>query len=150
MIPHRIRPLAICVFRHQERILAVIGYDRVKHETFYRPLGGGIEFGEHSADTLVREVREELGAEVSNLRFLGSLENIFTFNGRRGHEIVQVYDGTFTDPALYEQPRLDVIEDNGMRFTAEWKPLVFFQDGGAPLYPDGLLNLLEQDKLINS
>ncbi len=42
----RVRPLAICVFRHHDRILVMEGYDPVKKEHFYRPLGGGIEFGE--------------------------------------------------------------------------------------------------------
>lgn len=42
----RIRPLAICVFRHQDRILVAEGYDPVKDEHFYRPLGGGNEFGD--------------------------------------------------------------------------------------------------------
>lgn len=37
--------------------------------TYYRPLGGTIEFGERSADTVVREFREELGAEVTVVRY---------------------------------------------------------------------------------
>ena len=28
---------------------------------------------------------------------IGTLENIFTFNGGAGHEIVQVYDASFVD-----------------------------------------------------
>ncbi|MCA9941424.1 MAG: NUDIX domain-containing protein, partial [Anaerolineales bacterium] len=58
-----IRPLVICLFRHKNHILVMEGYDPVKQQTFYRPLGGGIEFGEHSAIALRRELREELGAE---------------------------------------------------------------------------------------
>lgn len=47
MKPQTIRPLAICVFRHAGRILVAEGTDEVKGETFYRPLGGAIEFGEY-------------------------------------------------------------------------------------------------------
>jgi hypothetical protein len=42
---NKIRPIAICVFRHKDRILVAEGYDPVKKQTFYRPLGGVIEFG---------------------------------------------------------------------------------------------------------
>ena len=57
----KIRPLAICVFLHQGRILVSVGYDSVKKQTFYRPLGGKIEFGEPSAETVRRELMEEIG-----------------------------------------------------------------------------------------
>ena len=90
---NKIRSLAICVFRNHDRILVAEGYDPVKKQTFYRPLGGGIEFGEYSEQTIHRELREEIGAEVCDLKYLGALENVYVFNGRPGHEIVQVYDG---------------------------------------------------------
>jgi len=44
-MPNQIRPLAIYLFRDGDRILVGEGNDPVKRETFYRPLGGGIEFG---------------------------------------------------------------------------------------------------------
>jgi hypothetical protein len=34
-------------------------------------------------------------------------------------------------------------EDNGASFKVVWKPLSFFRSQVAPLYPDGLLELLE-------
>lgn len=140
-----IRPLVICVFSHNGRILAVEGYDPVKHQIFYRPLGGGIEFGELSREALVREIREELDTAVTNLRYLATLENIFTFNGRPGHEIIQVYDGQFEDKTLYRRPVLKGREDNGQPFTAFWKSLSDFEGKNAPpLYPDGLLEMLRQ------
>ncbi len=101
----RVRPLAICVFRSRDRILVMEGYDSLKKEYFYRPLGGGIEFGEPSTETICRELMEEINVEVDrrSLKYLGTLENIFTFNGKPGHEIVMIYDGALKEPALYEQ-----------------------------------------------
>src|SRR4026208_1142311 len=99
----RIRPLAICIFRHYDHILVAEGYDPVKKELFYRPLGGGIEFGEYSAQTIQRELQEEIGAEVRDLKYLGTLENVFVFNGSPGHEMVQIFDGSLKDAQLYEQ-----------------------------------------------
>jgi len=69
----RIRPLAICVFRNQERILVAEGYDSVKKQTFYRPLGGRIEFGEWSYETICRELMEELGVKVKTVCVLSQL-----------------------------------------------------------------------------
>ena len=141
MQPEKIRVITICVFRHGNLILAAEGWDPVKGEQFYRPLGGGLEFGESSREAVAREIREEVGAEVEGLHYLGMLENIFTHHGRRGHEIVLVYDGTFVDRSLYERT-IFTVEENGLQYTAFWKSLDEFQPGQPPLYPNGLLALL--------
>jgi len=141
-MPH-IRPLAICVFRYGDKILVFEGFDPLKGETFYRPLGGGIEFGETSAETVRRELMEEISAEVKDLVYLGTLENIFTFNGLPGHEIVQVYDGALVDADLYEQAVIVGHEaDVEEPFQAVWKHLDEFGPGQAILVPNGLLELL--------
>jgi 8-oxo-dGTP pyrophosphatase MutT (NUDIX family) len=115
---NKVRPLAICVFRNKGRILVAEGYDPVKKHTFYRPLGGAIEFGEPSQQTVCRELMEEIGAEVDGLQYLGTVENIFVFNGEPGHEIVLVYDGVLTDSGLYEQAEVEGNEaEVGESFT---------------------------------
>lgn len=143
MKKNKIRPLAICVFRKKNRILVAEGYDPVKKQIFYRPLGGAIEFGERSEDTVRRELMEEIGAQVGELKYLGALENIFVFNGEPGHEIVLVYDGELRPPGLYEQV---VIEGNeaeiGESFKAVWKSLDEFGEGRSILYPSGLSDML--------
>jgi 8-oxo-dGTP pyrophosphatase MutT (NUDIX family) len=140
-MPKHIRPVAICVFRRNDDILVIEAFDSVKSQTFYRPLGGGIEFGETSAAAVAREVREEVGAEISQLRYLGALENIFTYEGAPGHEIVHVHEGWFLDRALYAKTRIIGAESDGTPFRALWKPLESFSSV-APLYPDGLKELL--------
>jgi 8-oxo-dGTP pyrophosphatase MutT (NUDIX family) len=141
---NRIRPLAICIFSHDQSILVFEGYDPQKDETFYRPLGGGIEFGEPGRVALAREVREELGAEIDQVRYLGTLENIFVFRENPGHEIVQVYDARFVDPLLYRQSVIQGQEDDGSPFKAQWKALADFEDRSVPLYPNGLFELLQE------
>lgn len=143
MKKNRIRPLAICVFRKDDRILVAEGYDPVKRQTFYRPLGGAIEFGEQSEDTVRRELMEEIGAEVGEVWYLGTLENIFVFNGEPGHEIVLIYDGVLTDSKLYEQAEVEGNEaEVGESFKAVWKSLDEFGEGKSILYPTGLVELL--------
>lgn len=141
-MPH-IRPIVICLFHHNGKILVSEERDPTKNETFYRPLGGGIEFGEHSTEALHREIMEEIGAEVKDLVYLGTLENIFTFDGEPGHEIVQVYDGALTDSGLYDQAVISGYEaDVNLSMKVLWKSLDEFGPGKAILYPDGLLDML--------
>jgi 8-oxo-dGTP pyrophosphatase MutT (NUDIX family) len=142
----RIRPLAICVFRHNDRILVAEGYDHIKHEHFYRPLGGGIEFGEPGVETVCRELREELNAEVAlgSLRFLGAVENIFTFLGNAHHEIVLIYDGALKESELYELAVIMGKEGDGEEVRAVWKSIEEFQSGRSILYPTGLVELLQK------
>ena len=92
---------------------------------------------------IIRELQEEIGVEViNNLRYLTTLENIFSYQGETGHEIVMVYEGAFADESIYQQAVIDGVEDSGVEFKAVWKSLSDFQDGQTPLYPDGLLALL--------
>jgi 8-oxo-dGTP pyrophosphatase MutT (NUDIX family) len=148
MKKNKIRPLAICVFWRGGRILAAKGYDAVKKQIFYRPLGGAIEFGETGTETIARELKEEINANVRKLRYLGMLENIFTFNGEKGHEIVIVYDGDFVDKSFYKRDGIEGHEDNddAPLFTAYWMKLEDFRGKHAPpLYPTGLLELLDSE-----
>lgn len=40
------RAISICAFKKEDSILVFKGFDEVKQEYFYRPIGGGIEYGE--------------------------------------------------------------------------------------------------------
>lgn len=137
-----IRPIAICVIRNRNRILVFEAHDHVKHQTFYRPLGGGINFGEHAADAVARELREELGAAISAPKYLATLENIFTLNGQPRHELVWIYEASLLDAALYHEERLVAREEDGNTSPVSWMPIEDFRTGRAILYPDGLLDLL--------
>ena len=142
---NQIRPIALCVFLNNNRILVFEGHDPVKGETFYRPLGGGIEFGERSEDAVRRELNEEINVDVGEIRYLGTLENIFIFNGNSYHEIVLIYDGTLIEPRLYDQAVIAGKEANGDDIRAMWKSLEEFESGESILYPHGLLNLLRTE-----
>ena len=147
MKKNRIRPIALCVFLNNNRILVNEGYDPVKRQTFYRSLGGGIEFGEKAEDTVRRELKEELNVEVGIVHYLGTLENIFTFNGTPGHEIVLIFDGALVDGGLYEQAVIEGIEaEINESFKAVWKSLDEFGAGKSILYPTGLLEMMQAEK----
>ena len=142
---NQIRPIALCIFRNNDNILVFEGYDHAKQEIFYRPLGGGIEFGERSEDAVQRELKEEINVDITNLKYLGTLENIYTFNGGSYHEVVLVYDGTLIESGLYDQALILGKEANGDDIRALWKSLEEFDSGQSILYPHGLLNLLRAE-----
>jgi len=138
----QIRPVALCVFRNQDRILVFEGYEKARDEIFYRPLGGGIEFGEKAEDAVRRELKEEINAEVGEVRYLGMLENIYVFNNKPYHEVVFIHDGALVDSGMYDQAMIVGEEANGDTIRAMWKSLDEFESGESILYPPGLLELL--------
>jgi 8-oxo-dGTP pyrophosphatase MutT (NUDIX family) len=139
---NRIRPIAICIFQRQDgAILVAPGYDTIKQQRFYRPLGGEIEFGERAEAAVRREILEELGSEITDVRLLSIEENLFVYQGQQGHELVWVFAAQLGDQSLYERQVVQCNEGEVI-FDAEWVPLSVFEGGEAPLYPDGLLELL--------
>ena len=131
----RVRPIAIAIVWRTDSLLVFEAYDASKGETFYRPLGGGIEFGEYGRDAIVREMREEIGAELVDVTYIGTLENVYTHEGRPGHELVLVYEAALTDAALYAAEELVGREDNGASFKVVWKPFSLFQSGRRSALP---------------
>ncbi|MGW5747970.1 NUDIX hydrolase [Amycolatopsis sp. NPDC003861] len=138
-----IRPIVLAVIRRGDSLLVFEAHDEFKDQTFHRPLGGGIEFGESSKDALEREFREELDAEIVVNELLGVLENVFTWQDRPGHEIVFLYAAEFADRARYELAEMKILDDPA---TARWVDVRDFRDGSKILYPTGLIELLSPDQ----
>jgi len=144
--PQYIRPLALVLVRRNDgAILAAPGFDHVKQQRFYRPLGGGIEFGERAEDAARRELLEELGAELTDVRLLGTSENLFTYQGQPGHELIWIYEARFTDQSLYERDVV-IADESGSKFEVHWVPVETFLKGEALLYPDALFELLASNR----
>jgi ADP-ribose pyrophosphatase YjhB (NUDIX family) len=143
MTTRRIRTVAVAVCRAGDRILVERGFDRTSGEHFLRAIGGGVEFGERAADAVVREWREELGLELQAPVLLGVLENLFTYEGRAGHEVVLVFTARLADAWAGERAELATVEGAGERHSAVWVALDDVRRGAPPLYPAGLLDLIE-------
>lgn len=140
-----IRAIAIALIEHQESIFVFEGYDPVKDSIYYRPLGGGIDFGEPSRETLVREFKEEMGTDIAVDAYIDTLENIFTYKGRQGHEYVRLYSAHFLDSKYLENKVFTAVEDSGKTFKALWVPKADFISGEKRLVPERLVELLKTD-----
>lgn len=92
-----IRPLAVAIIRKGNKVLANKGYDEKKKQYFYRLPGGGINFFETAENTLIREFKEENNLDVKVGKKLGVVENLFEFNGKKGHEIIIVFEASLSD-----------------------------------------------------
>jgi 8-oxo-dGTP pyrophosphatase MutT (NUDIX family) len=138
-----IRAVALAaVWRGPELLVHLFGDDETG-ETFWRLPGGEIEFGEFGHEAALREIKEELDADLVDLRHLATIENVFTFRGEDGHEIVFAYEATFVDPSLYDLETVAATESNGETFTLTWKTIPHMRNSGANFVPPGLLDVLE-------
>lgn len=136
-----IRAKALAIIWRDDAILVCAIPDDSGAVKGWRPLGGTIEFGEHSQTTLRRELKEELNATALCGPLLGVLENIYTHQGHDGHEIIFVYEANLIDPGLAVAKDF-VVDDEGTRFACAWIPLSLFKAGQQVLFPDGVLGLL--------
>lgn len=141
MYPKKIRILALGLIRNGERTFLSQGYDPVKQQTFYRALGGGVDFGESSYAALKREFIEELQAELTNIKYLGCIENLFTFNGQQGHELIQLYQCDFVDQKFYQLEQMEFVEGEYKK-TALWMDIKQCKSGELRIVPEQFLEYL--------
>ncbi len=136
----RIRPIALGLVRRGDEVLVEKGYDIIRDHTFYRFLGGGIEFQEKGEDAVVREFMEELGIEVKVKEYLGTIENIFQFEKRKGHELVMVYELELREED-YQKDSFEK-DEQGVQGKAYWIKTKLFKNGALTLHPVESLGLL--------
>ena len=134
-----IRPIVLGLAIKNNKILVCEGFDSVKKQTFYRCLGGGIEFLESSAAALKREFQEEIGANITVNKFLGVSENIFTYNGKSAHEIIFFYSIDIADSDYKDEY---TIFDNNQTFKAKWIDVDDVKNENKILYPEEILKYI--------
>lgn len=127
-----IRPIVLGLAIKDNKLLVSEGFDNVKKQTFYRCLGGDIEFLEKSTYALKREFKEEINIDIVIKDFLGISENIFTYEGKNAHELVFYYNINILDKDYKEE--YVVTDDNGQS-KAVWIDINEFKNGNKILYP---------------
>ena len=134
-----IRPIVLGLVKRNNKILVSKGYDKIKNQTFYRSLGGGIEFLEKSENALKREFKEELNIDILINDFLGISENIFTYEGKNAHEIILFYNVTIPEKDIKETYH---IKDDNSESDAYWVDIDDFKNNKKIIYPSEVLKYL--------
>jgi ADP-ribose pyrophosphatase YjhB (NUDIX family) len=146
-IPGVIRPCAFAFVKDGERLLLARMIDPDDGSTYFRPLGGGIEFGENGEEAVRREFREELGVELGSVRHLGFLENLFEMGGEPYHELCLIF---VAEPDGWPIERFDgyVVPESVGPGGGETAVVRTFDEFGAtfPLYPEGVIELVASMK----
>jgi 8-oxo-dGTP diphosphatase len=98
--------------------------------------GGGIDFGEHPDQAVVREVHEETGldCEIGSPSWIGSAHRVVdrdTDGATEMHSVRIVYDAWVAPDA--PEPR--VLEVDGSTIDARWLPVPDVMDGTVPTVP---------------
>lgn len=135
----KIRVVVLGLIQDGDRLFVAQGYDSIKQQIFYRALGGGVDFGESSLDALKREFNEEIAAELTQIQYLGCLENIFTYQGEPQHELIQLYRCNFADSKFYQVKEIEFKEKKRKK-KAVWVPLEKFRSGELILFPEQFLS----------
>jgi ADP-ribose pyrophosphatase YjhB (NUDIX family) len=125
------------VRRPRDGALLVSEHVDSRDPPFQRPLGGHVEFGEYAIDTVRREFGEEIGQELTEVRLLGVLENIFGWRGGTEHEVVFIFTAAFASAAAYEIEEQPILDNPDRRVL--WRPA---DAVSPPLYPAGLPELI--------
>jgi len=131
-----IKAMAV-IRRPRDGALLVSEADSGSEPLFQRPLGGHVEFGEYALDTVRREFGEEIGQELTEVRLLGVLENIFGWRGGTEHEVVFIFTAAFASAAAYEIEEQRILDNPDRRVL--WRPA---DAVSPPLYPAGLPELI--------
>jgi len=134
-----IRPIVLGLAIKNNKLLVSEGYDDIKNQTFYRCLGGGIEFLEKSTDALKREFLEETNINIIIGNFLGVSENIFTYKGKNAHELVLYYEISLSDEDYKDEY---IVNDDHGQCKATWIDIDDFKNGNKILYPEGVFKYL--------
>ena len=124
-----IRPIALGLAIKNNKLLVEEKFDKVKNQTFYRCLGGGLK----------REFKEEINTDIVVKDFLGISENIFTFNGKNAHELILFYSIDIADSDYKDEYN---IIDRGGEFSAKWIDIDDFKNKSKILYPEEVFKYL--------
>jgi 8-oxo-dGTP pyrophosphatase MutT (NUDIX family) len=135
----RPREVALTVIRRASdgAVLLGIGTDPATGLQFCRPVGGGIEAGESPEEAARREIREEIGGELADLRPLEVVDNRFVYAGKPGREITHLFESRWADPALEERAEFAVAKKSLPRI-ARWFPPEHLRPGLVPAVPAGI------------
>jgi len=88
---YKLNVRAGAVIIHNNKVLL----HRNLNSDHYAILGGRIEIGESSEETVKRELYEEIGKEIEITGYISTIENFFELKGSKYHEIMFIHKAEF-------------------------------------------------------
>lgn len=143
--PQMIRVIAVALVYRGADVLVMAVKDDSGSIKGWRPLGGAIEFGESAEEALAREFLEEIGEPIRCIKQLCVLENLYSHEGARGHEIVFAFEAELVGSAFDSKASLSFV-DGGVTNDVAWRPVREFVEGVERLFPEKLLGHLAQGR----
>lgn len=138
-----VRFVALGAVQRGDELLVFEGEDPETGTPYYRLLGGGVEFGEHSREAVVREFGEELGVEFADPTPVGMFERVFTHDGETGHEVWRVYEGHVVEDWPYDRDSFTFVEPEfDTEHRARWMAVDRLRDEGTTFYAPEVLDAL--------
>ena len=132
---YKLNVRAAGVMIHNGKILV----HRNVNSDHYALIGGRVEIGESSANTIKREIKEELGKDIEITGYISTIENFFEMKGSKYHEIMFVHKIEFTNE---EDKKIEYIMKNveGKDYLQyEWIDLDKIEE--YPLLPKAMKNI---------
>ena len=132
-------------------------------DAFWTFPGGRAEFGESAQQTMRREMREEMGADVEVIRLLWLVENFFTYANRDYHELSLYFlirlQGK-PQHVAYPGP-FHGHEETGVRLIFQWFPnrpelleslplLPSFLQRALQVLPESVVHIVQDERPIRS
>lgn len=140
-----IRFVALGAVRREDDILVFQGESPETGEPYYRLLGGGVEFGEHSREAVAREFAEELGVEFADPTLVGTFERVFTYDGEAAHEVWRVYEGYIEEDWPYDRESFTFFEpESDIELLARWMSIERLRDDDTTFYAPAVLDALDE------
>ena len=131
---------ASAVIIHNGKVLA----HRNTNSDHYALIGGRMEIGENSEETVKREVMEELGKEIEVTGYVATIENFFEMKGTKYHEILFIHKAEFIDEEdKKRESTLKNIEGKD-HLQYEWLELEKIEE--YPLLPQVVKQVLKENK----
>lgn len=114
------------------------------NEDHYALIGGRVEIGENSADTVKREISEEIGKDIEITDYISTIENFFQTKDSKYHEIMFVHKIEFTneEDKKIEHTLKNIEGKDYLQY--EWLDLNKIDE--YPLYPKAIKDILKQNK----
>lgn len=66
-------------------------FEKLKGKDYVFPIGGKVMLNESTEEGIKREIFEEIGMEVKNVKLLSVIENFYTEDENKTHELCFVY-----------------------------------------------------------